>query len=285
MMKRVAHWTLLVAGGLALLLGLVWPFAADTLGRGWLGAHEVLGDIAAVAVLALAVIAIRAHVSTTRIVAAIAWTIATVSLAGAQQQLLLGSWHWTISLLHVATGIGMILWGRALVVAIQEREAVAAGRTPIADAAAAFLASKRIAITGVSRAQTNHGSNIVYQRLRERGYQVFAVNPNADTIAGEPCYRDIAAIPGGVDAVLIGTRAERALATMQQCAELGVKYVWMHRSVGVGSVSNEAAVWGREQGIHVIDGGCPLMFAPVADAGHRMMRPLFTLTHKVPRQV
>jgi len=29
---------------------------------------------------------------------------------------------------------------------------------------------------------------VVYQRLRQRGYQVFAVNPNADHVEGDPCY-------------------------------------------------------------------------------------------------
>ena len=48
----------------------------------------------------------------------------------------------------------------------------------IKDAAAEFLAEKRVAVTGVSRNARQHGSNVVYQRLRERGYEVFAVNPN-----------------------------------------------------------------------------------------------------------
>ena len=69
-----------------------------------------------------------------------------------------------------------------------------------------FLAQKRIAVAGVSReAGGKHGGNVIYQRLRERGYQVFAVNPNADTVEGDPCYRSLAAIPGGVDAVVIAT--------------------------------------------------------------------------------
>ena len=49
----------------------------------------------------------------------------------------------------------------------------------IEEAAASFLSKKRIAVTGVSRDGKSHGSNIVYQRLRDRGYEVFAVNPNA----------------------------------------------------------------------------------------------------------
>jgi uncharacterized protein len=155
----------------------------------------------------------------------------------------------------------------------------------IKDAAAEFLANRRVAVTGVSRIPRDHGSNIVYKRLRERGYEVFAVNPNADEVEGEVCYHDLKSIPGGVDAVVIGTRPETAEDTMRECAELGITHVWMHRAFGSGSVSEAAADYGRQHGITVIAGGCPLMFAPTSDPGHRAMRFICTLTGSVPRQV
>jgi uncharacterized protein len=155
----------------------------------------------------------------------------------------------------------------------------------VKEAASEFLANKRIAITGVSRSPQGHGSNIVYQRLRERGYEVFAVNPNADEVEGDPCYPDLQSVPGGVDAVVIGTRPEIGEATMRECSELGIKHVWMHRSFGAGSVSEAAAEYGRRQGITVIAGGCPLMFDPTADVGHKAMRFVFTLTGNVPKHV
>jgi predicted CoA-binding protein len=99
----------------------------------------------------------------------------------------------------------------------------------IKDAAGEFLANRRIAVTGVSRKPENHGGNVVYKRLRERGYEVFAVNPNADEVEDDRAYHDLRSIPGGVDAVVIATRPETAEATMRECAELGIKHVWMHR--------------------------------------------------------
>jgi predicted CoA-binding protein len=155
----------------------------------------------------------------------------------------------------------------------------------IKEAAQQFMAHRRIAVTGVSRNPQGHGSNIVFQRLRDRGYDVFAVNPNADEIEGGPCYHDLRSIPGGVEAVVIGTRPETAVATMRECDELGIKHVWMHRSFGQGSVSPEATTYGREKGITVIDGGCPLMFDPTADFGHKCMRVLFGWTGSVPKEV
>ena len=155
----------------------------------------------------------------------------------------------------------------------------------IKEAASEFLAKKRVAVTGVSRKPENHGSNVVYQRLRQRGYQVFAVNPQADTVEGDPCYHDLQSIPGGVDWVVIGTRPETAEVTMRECVDLGITRVWMHRGPGAGSVSETATEYGRQHGIKVIDGGCPCMFDPTADPGHKAMRFVFTLTGNVPKRV
>jgi predicted CoA-binding protein len=155
----------------------------------------------------------------------------------------------------------------------------------ISEAASEFLAKKRVAVTGVSRHPEGHGSNVVYQRLKERGYEVFAVNPNADKVEGDRSYDSLGSIPGGVEAVVIGTKPETSDVTMRECADLGIKHVWMHRSVGGGSVSKSAAAYGRERGITVIDGGCPCMFDPTADGGHKAMRFVFTLTGAVPRRV
>ena len=153
------------------------------------------------------------------------------------------------------------------------------------EAAAAFLANKRIAVTGVSRHPKGHGSNAVYKRLRDRGYEVFAVNPNADEVEGDCCYRYLRDIPNGVDAVVIATAPDAAEQTMRDCEELGIAHVWMHRSFGEGSVCDEATVYGREHGITVIDGGCPLMFEPTADFGHKILRRWFSHTGKVPSTV
>ena len=155
----------------------------------------------------------------------------------------------------------------------------------IKQAASDFLSNKRVAVTGVSRTPGSHGSNVVYRRLRERGYDVFAVNPNADEVEGDRAYHDLHSIPGGVDAVVIATRPETADETMRNCVELGIRHVWMHRGPGAGSVSETATAYGREHGIIVIDGGCPCMFKPTADPGHKTMRFVFTLTGHVPRRI
>ena len=132
----------------------------------------------------------------------------------------------------------------------------------------------------------DHGSNVVYKRLRERGYEVFAVNPNADEVEGDRCYHDLSSIPGGVDGVVIATRARaRRGARCASAPTSGSGTSGCTAAPAHGSVSETAADYGREHGIAVIDGGCPCMFGPTADRGHKAMRAVLTLTGNVPREV
>ena len=154
-----------------------------------------------------------------------------------------------------------------------------------AEVASEFLSHKRVAVTGVSRTPASHGGNVVYNRLRDRGYTVFAVNPNAETVEGDRAYHDLKSIPGGVDVVVIATRPDQDEGTLRECKELGITRVWMHRLFGAGSCAPEAATTARRDGITVIEGGCPLMFGPTSDGGHRMLKTFGTLLGKVPRDV
>lgn len=134
-----------------------------------------------------------------------------------------------------------------------------------------FLEQKRIAIAGVSRFK-DAAANLNYRKLRDCGYQVFAVNPRTDMAESDPCYPSLGAIPGGVDAVLACTPPEATLEVVRECAGLGISRLWIHRSFGQGSVSEEALALCREKGIRVIPGGCPMMFRAPVDLGHRCMR-------------
>ena len=158
--------------------------------------------------------------------------------------------------------------------------------TTMKEAAEQFLSKKRIAVAGVSRESGGaHGGNPVYVRLRNRGYDVFAVNPNATKVEGDACYPNVTTIPGGVDAVVIATHPKDADKVMQDCIDGEIKYVWMHRGPGAGSVSESATALGREAGLTVIDGGCPLMYGPTADVGHKMFKGVLSLVGRIPKQV
>ena len=154
------------------------------------------------------------------------------------------------------------------------------------EAATEFLGKKRIAVAGVSR-QTGgaHGGNPIYQRLRKRGYNVYAVNPHAHEVEGDVSFPNLGTIPGGVDAVVIATSPSNATDVMNDCISLGIKHVWMHRGVGGGSVSHSAAELGRKEGVKVIEGGCPLMYAPTADPVHQVLRGVLSAVGRIPKKV
>ncbi|MDN4472600.1 CoA-binding protein [Demequina zhanjiangensis] len=157
--------------------------------------------------------------------------------------------------------------------------------TTIADAAKDFLSHERIAVTGVSSKPEGHGSNAVYVRLRELGRGPVAINPNSPVVEGDQAYASLSEVPGGVGAVVIGTRPAHARATVEEAARLGISHVWMHRAFGAGSVDHEAAEYGRAQGMTVLEGGCPLMFGDTSDGGHRFMCRMLQMTGAVPRKV
>lgn len=147
-----------------------------------------------------------------------------------------------------------------------------------------FLAQQHIAVAGVSR-DGDQPANTIYRKLREKGYQVFAVNPRATAVEGDPCYATLEELPGPVDALMIATPSEAAPELVRQCVELGIGRVWMHRSVGPGSVSDEAVELCRRHGIAVIPGGCPMMHLEPVDVPHRCMRWVLGFTGHLPQEV
>ncbi|MCB9076195.1 MAG: CoA-binding protein [Anaerolineaceae bacterium] len=147
-----------------------------------------------------------------------------------------------------------------------------------------FLAQERIAVVGVSRSE-GAAANAIYKKLRETGYQVFPVNPNAQEIEGDPCYANVRSIPEGVDGVIIATQPQVTDQIVRECAAAGISRVWMHRSFGGGSVSPEAVDYCRTHNITVIPGGCPMMFCEPVDMGHKCIRWILNLTGGLPKQV
>lgn len=149
-------------------------------------------------------------------------------------------------------------------------------------AAREFLALERIAVVGVSR-DSKQPANFIYRTLRDDAHFVVAVNPNADRVEGDPCYRDLRSIPGGVRGVVVVTKPEVAAAVVDDCAAAGVERVWLHRSFGAGSVSDAAIERCRHHGLAMIPGACPMMFRDPTDGGHKCMRWLLRFTGGLPK--
>lgn len=151
-------------------------------------------------------------------------------------------------------------------------------------AAERFLALDRIAVAGVSR-DTSQPANLIFRRLRDTGHEVFAVNPQATEVEGVAAYASVAAVPAPVEGVVVVTPPEAAAGVVADCAAAGVRWVWLHRGPGPGSVSQDAVALCREHGIGVIAGGCPNMFGVTSDPGHRCIRAVLRATGKLPKRI
>lgn len=149
------------------------------------------------------------------------------------------------------------------------------------EAASEFLSHRRIAVAGVARDGAS-AANIVYRRLRSERYEVFPLNPHAEEVEGDRCYHSLAEIPGGVEGVVIGTPSTAATDVVRECIEAGVRRVWLHRSFGTGSVSDDAVALAEREGIAVIAGACPMMFLQPVDLPHRCVRWVLGATGKLP---
>jgi predicted CoA-binding protein len=136
-----------------------------------------------------------------------------------------------------------------------------------------FIQLKRIAVVGVSRSGKKFGNTIATE-LKQRGYQVFIVHPEAKEIGGEPCYPNLAALQGKVDGVLICVPPSQAGQVLQEAAQAGMKKIWLQQ----GAQSPEVLAQARELGINPVAGKCILMYAePVRSlhGWHRAFARLF----------
>lgn len=145
-----------------------------------------------------------------------------------------------------------------------------------------FLRCKRIAVAGVSRTGDS-AANAVYRKLRDCGYDVFPVNPNATQVEGVACYPDVGRVPGDLDGVVVATHPAASAEVARQAMRRGIRRIWFHRSFGQGSVSPDAVEECARQGAVCIVGGCPLMYCQPVDLGHRCIRGWLSWRGRLPR--
>ena len=147
----------------------------------------------------------------------------------------------------------------------------------------AFLAMERIAVVGLSRTDANP-ANLIYKKLKKSGHTVYAVNPNAQTIDGDPCYPDVKSLPQQPDGVVIVTRPNVTAQVVKDCGEARIKHVWIHNSMihGGTSLSQEAIDYCEGNNIDLIAGGCPMMFDQPVDVAHACMRWFMRVSGQLP---
>jgi predicted CoA-binding protein len=146
-----------------------------------------------------------------------------------------------------------------------------------------FLAQKRIAMAGVSRDPASFSAKLFEEFVR-RGYDMVPVNPGTQDVLGHRCFARVQDIQPPVDAVLLMTSPEATETVARDCAEAGIRRVWMYRAGGKGAVSPAAVAFCQERGMSVVPGQCPFMFWRDAAAFHRFHGFVRKITGRYPQR-
>ena len=125
-----------------------------------------------------------------------------------------------------------------------------------------FLSVKRLAMVGLSR-NPKHFSVMLFNELIRRGYDVVPVNPKASEVLGHPCFARVQDIQPPVEAALLMTSADITDCAVADCAQAGVRRIWLYRAGSTGgAVTPSAVAFCHAHGIEVVPGECPFMFFP-----------------------
>ena len=111
--------------------------------------------------------------------------------------------------------------------------------------------ARTIAVVGLS-AHWHRPSFFAAKYMQDHGYRVIPVNPSYTEVLGQPCYPDLAAIPGPVDMVDCFRRAEDIVPIARDAVAKGAKVLWMQ----LGIRNEEAARIALAAGLDVVMDRC-----------------------------
>jgi predicted CoA-binding protein len=140
-----------------------------------------------------------------------------------------------------------------------------------------FISQRKLAVVGLSRGGKKFG-NFAYRELKSKGYQLFPIHPEAETLEGDRCYRSLSTLPEPVDGVLIVVPPSQTEQVVREAATAGIPRVWMQQ----GAQSFGAIRFCQDHGISAVYGECILMFAEPLAWWHRAHRLLWKVLGKLP---
>jgi hypothetical protein len=109
---------------------------------------------------------------------------------------------------------------------------------------------------------------MAYKVLKEHGYQVYPVHPEAEQIDDVKCYDSLASLPDSVDGVLVVVPTERACQIVKDAAQAGVRNVWLQQ----GAESPEVLALGEGLDLNLVSKKCILMYTEPVGSVHGVHR-------------
>ena len=95
----------------------------------------------------------------------------------------------------------------------------------------------------------------IYKLLKKADYTVYPVNPGLESIQGDKCYASLADLPMKPEAVNFVVPPKVGEAIVGQCAELGIKNVWLQPGANADTVVDAA----KKKGLNTIHNSCILV--------------------------
>jgi len=138
-------------------------------------------------------------------------------------------------------------------------------------------ADETIAIAGVSRNKKKF-SRMVYDEFNIKGYKVVPINPNADEIDGDFCFRTPTSLPPDVKRLLVITNKEATTEVVKQGLDKGLQHIWIQQM----SETKEAVDLGGQSDINFISKHCIFMFADPVKGLHKFHRGIQRFFRKYP---
>jgi len=117
-----------------------------------------------------------------------------------------------------------------------------------------FMAQKRFAIVGATDNPEKYGHQI-FKNLKNRGYEVYPVNPKLKELEGTRCYASLANIPVKVDVVDFVVPPGVTEEILKECKELGLNSIWLQP----GSESEAAIAFCRKNSLKVVHDVCVML--------------------------
>ena len=141
-----------------------------------------------------------------------------------------------------------------------------------------FLSSRKLAIAGVSRDPKKFGYQL-FNQLREKGYEVYPINPQTDNIDGIPCFRSVSSLPLNVHNLLIITTKKQTKDVVNEAIAKGIDSFWIQQM----SDTPEAIELTRTHPVNLVTGECILMHTEPVTGFHKFHRTIRGFFGRLPK--
>lgn len=117
-----------------------------------------------------------------------------------------------------------------------------------------FLSASAFGVAGASDDKHKYGHKVLVC-YKQHDRKAYPINPNVETVLGEPAYANVSSLPEKVESLSIITPPPVTDKVVDDAIAAGVKNIWMQP----GAESPRAISKAKEAGLNVIHGGACLL--------------------------